>query len=346
MATIVSGEANLEGGRERRGQFTGAMREAFAPLRRDPEISVLIMSSMRRAEQFLPGAVRSVLDQTLDRRAYTVTVIADFVPDLSEFRGEGIDLIVLDKRIAEKYGWLGRGGFSDTIPVGFKIAAGLEATAGRIITPLDDDDRFLPDKLETVLNIFNTIPDLGFLVSNFSIRTVGEEPGRRIAMLERRTRDISAYSTPLVIPGETKLSHMSLFTDLAFAFNSSRMAFLREIIEPESLRYVGHTVDDLIFFAAVAASGLSMAMDPNARIEYTVHGGSMTSPSSVDDYRTSRILWLESHVRIAELYGGIIEIAERQKQITERLRYVIENAESELAKIYSPVDTELAKTIQ
>jgi len=75
-----------------------------------------------------------VLNQTLGRDKYEIIVVTNV--DLPEM--EGVKIIKSNER------WLGP-----------KIAQGIEETKDEVISLLDDDDLFLPNKLEIIYKIFN-----------------------------------------------------------------------------------------------------------------------------------------------------------------------------------------------
>ncbi len=107
----------------------------------DPKVSVIIPTYNR--EKLLPRAIQSVLDQTYSN--FELIVVDDGSPDntkkiVEEFQKK-------DKRI--KYIWQENfGGNSKTINTGIK------ASQGEYIALLEDDDEWLPKKLEKQLEVF------------------------------------------------------------------------------------------------------------------------------------------------------------------------------------------------
>lgn len=98
-----------------------------------PAISVIITEYWPR--NFLKYAVRSVLNQTLDKRLYELIVV-------KRFRNPEID------RLIESYG--GKVIILDDAPVGHYLAVGVNESDGEVVAFLDDDDAFISRKLEYV----------------------------------------------------------------------------------------------------------------------------------------------------------------------------------------------------
>ena len=104
----------------------------------DPYISVIIPVYNRT--QYVGEAINSVLNQTLSKDKYEIIVVSNV--DLPE--REGVKIIKSNER------WLGP-----------KIAQGIEEAKGNIISLLEDDDLFLPNKLEVVYKVFKENKELG-----------------------------------------------------------------------------------------------------------------------------------------------------------------------------------------
>jgi Glycosyltransferases involved in cell wall biogenesis len=102
-----------------------------------PFISVIITAHNRR--EFLLDAVNSALNQTLPKDEYEIIVVKNF-------EDERIDKFLEEhnvKNIVTNEG-----------PLGAKIARGVEESKGEVISLLEDDDLWLPQKLEKVKQVF------------------------------------------------------------------------------------------------------------------------------------------------------------------------------------------------
>jgi len=99
-------------------------------------ISVIITAYNRK--EFLLDAIKSVINQTLDKRYYEIIVIKNFKDEIIDRFIENNDIknIIMDGTIGEF------------------LYTGIKNSSGNIISFLDDDDLFLNNKLEYVYNYF------------------------------------------------------------------------------------------------------------------------------------------------------------------------------------------------
>ena len=102
-----------------------------------PYISVIIIAYDRK--QFLLNAIKSVLNQTLDKKYYEIIVIKNFQDDK-------IDNYILENHI--------KGIISKDQSLGGKLIESLAVTRSDIISFLEDDDLFSNNKLDIVYNKF------------------------------------------------------------------------------------------------------------------------------------------------------------------------------------------------
>ncbi len=115
-----------------------------------PLISVIVTAYKRR--QYLYNALLSVKAQTLPKDKYEVIVVKDF-------EDPQVDSLI------KEMGW--RGVYSDEEYQGRMYLNGLKEADGDIIAFLDDDDTYMPSKLEYVYNVFSQNPDVGYLQHSF-----------------------------------------------------------------------------------------------------------------------------------------------------------------------------------
>ena len=101
-----------------------------------PYISVIITAYDRK--EFLLNAIKSALNQTLDKKYYEIIVIKNF-------RDENIDDFINENKIKHILmdGTMGK-----------FLCSGIDASRGEIICFLDDDDLFFENKLEIVYKEF------------------------------------------------------------------------------------------------------------------------------------------------------------------------------------------------
>jgi len=111
----------------------------------EPYISVIVPAYNRR--KYLLGAVNSVLSQNFPRHLYEIIVVKNF-------RDEAIDSKLQEWGVVNLY--------SDHRGLGAKIVEALEVARGEVVSFLEDDDEFLPGKLQRVYSSFKAKGTLDF----------------------------------------------------------------------------------------------------------------------------------------------------------------------------------------
>lgn len=111
-----------------------------------PYISVIVIAFDRK--EYILEAVKSVLNQSLDRSKYEILVIKNYTDD-------SIDDFLCSNNVINIY--------SDDVSYESKLAYGIEKAVGKIVCFLDDDDMFLPNKLENIYSIFKENPNTVFV---------------------------------------------------------------------------------------------------------------------------------------------------------------------------------------
>jgi len=170
-----------------------------------PYISVIIPVYNRTL--YVGEAINSVLNQTLDKDKYEIIVVTNV--DLPE--REGVKIIKSNER------WLGP-----------KIAEGIEEAKGEVISLLEDDDLFLPNKLEIIYKIFRDNNKIG-LVKN---------PIKWMNELGKEWLDPLPKEPKIVSHENLKLSMLSeIVGKYKVGFNNSSMSFRKRDIK-EYLTYL------------------------------------------------------------------------------------------------------------
>jgi len=114
-----------------------------------PFISVIITAHNRR--EFLLEAVNSALNQTLPKDEYEIIVVKNF-------EDERIDKFLEEHNVKNIV--------TKEEPIGADIVKGVEESRGEVISFLDDDDLWLPQKLEIVKQVFKD-KDVIYYHNNF-----------------------------------------------------------------------------------------------------------------------------------------------------------------------------------
>jgi len=209
-----------------------------------PFVSVIVTAYRRR--QYLYNALLSVKAQTLPRDKYEVIVVKDF-------EDPQVDSLI------KEMGW--RSVYSDSEYQGRMYLSGLKEASGDIITFLDDDDVYIPNKLEYVYNVFSQNPDVGYLQHSFT--PVGADGSPRPCLAREAPRNLMLQSELKLTWSEVEkgkdygvqdpvlfvLNRYRLFADK----NSTTIAVRRELLErhKDVLAELPIAFDSFLFASAI-----------------------------------------------------------------------------------------------
>lgn len=255
----------------------------------EPLVTVILMASRHR--EFVLEAIDSVRRQTLDPKQYELIVVRDY------------DDAVLDRKVA------GVGGRSERVEpgdIGPAIRAGVETSRGSVLTFLDDDDRYLPDRLEFIHELFRKDDELGFVKHNY---VVIDARGRQLSRhpFRARQRRSSERLGRVVLRGEDRVEQLRRLPPMGVDFNSSCMAVRRDLVV-HLLRNIDvsgfRLLDELAFFAALTSSK-SLCIDPTILTEYRIHSRNVSfDPLAEADPLSRRAafskIFLPSYAKLAE----------------------------------------------
>ena len=216
-----------------------------------PYITVIVTAHDRR--QFLQGAVESVLAQTLPAEDFEVVVV-------KFLRDPEVD------RWLDLKGPRVRTVTDENLPrLGQKLAHGVRLARGRVLCFLEDDDRYLPNKLASVAARFRDDPTLDYY--------------------RNRNRCIDASGRPLVGP-YSRMSDRELtippterddlrvvdFMRHYGAEGNSSIAVRRELLLPllPALEQFSTSTDWIFFVGALASSG-TLVVGQETLSEYRLH---------------------------------------------------------------------------
>jgi glycosyltransferase involved in cell wall biosynthesis len=247
-----------------------------------PATFSVIVPAHHRAE-YLPSSVASVLGQTLPRSEFEVLVVKNFSrPDLDRtLADQGVRLLPTSEE-----------------PLGAKLAAALEVAQGQILTFLEDDDLYAPDRLAQVRSAFED-PELGYYHNATQLidRNGASAPGRFRA--ESR-RDLGVAARDRSAAAVRRLLRASAY------FNLSSIALRREALEPAlpHLRQTNLTCDNLLFYSALV-SRLGLRNDARPLTYYRLHrSASWESPGSPEFFERERRKWAS----IVDGFGRIVRM--------------------------------------
>ena len=108
------------------------------------DITVIVLAHDRT--EYIVGALRSLLRQTLPRDSFEVVIVKNFVLEEAD-------------RLAAECGF--KSILAESKAYGENLLKGLNNSSGEFVCLLDEDDLFVPKKLETVLGEFSKHPRVG-----------------------------------------------------------------------------------------------------------------------------------------------------------------------------------------
>ena len=226
-----------------------------------PEVSVIVGAYSR--ERFLPFAVRSMLAQTLPRDRFEVVVVKNFRSAEHDRALAEVGATVL---------------YSEERQIGRWMLPAIRASRAPILTFCDDDDEFEPDRLEKILEVFRSHPDVGFYRNRVRVidvdgRPVPEDRWRA----HERDSELDALG-PVYRPRGANADLLDLATRRTQAtFGSSTMAIRRELLDGEfGDAFVRTQLPDLFFFLAGALSSCGFYLDDRRLTRYRYYAGNVT----------------------------------------------------------------------
>ncbi|MFP3321002.1 MAG: glycosyltransferase family 2 protein [Acidilobus sp.] len=223
-----------------------------------PYISVIVTAYNRR--KYLPFALRSLEAQTLPRDKFEVIAVKNFDDKDSD------DII-------SRNGW--KEVYNDESYQGKFYLAGLEEVSGEVVTFLDDDDVYVPERLEAIYKAFTSYDRLVYFHNSWAVidenGNVFERPPPFPFIFISKNL---VGGSPIVIDvdrlrGLAKRYNVSV-ADLVLLkvragadANSSSLAVRRSVLEANAhlLRELPIGIDLFIFASSLRAGGLLYLTD-------------------------------------------------------------------------------------
>ncbi|ABW02269.1 glycosyltransferase [Caldivirga maquilingensis] len=220
-----------------------------------PLISVVITAYNRR--EYLRYAVKSVLNQTLDRNFYEVIVIKNFEDSYTDKLIEGV----------------GRTINVDIASIGAKIALGIRESEGEVVAFLEDDDLWHSRKLEHVAEAFRNNNDLMYYHHNtYAIDKYGNII--HDSLIERTNINNYVYAS-------NEDEKMKVFKQYGWGLGlrNSSIAVRRDVYEKYApiIRLLPDAVDVALYLVALSVKG-SIIHEPRRLMFFRIHE---TNTSSV-----------------------------------------------------------------
>ena len=230
----------------------------------NPFISVVITAYNRR--EFLKYAVKSVLNQTLDKGLYEIVVVKNFKDSevdklIEQNRGKVIEL--------------------DVASIGVKFARGIEEAEGEIVAFLEDDDIYMPTKLVRIYDVFSNDEELIYFHHN--VVAIDQNGKPIIDKLIERT-NVNEF-----LRAESTNEKKVIFAKYGWSLGlrNSSIAVRRDFIKRfvNVIRLFPDVVDVLLYLLALSSEG-AILHSPERLTLYRLSSTSASSVRFVEDPET------------------------------------------------------------
>ncbi|AFK50616.1 glycosyl transferase family 2 [Thermogladius calderae 1633] len=229
-----------------------------------PFISVIITAYNRR--EFLKHAVRSVLNQTLDKGLYEIIVVKNFKdPEvdrlIEQSRGKVIEL--------------------DAASIGLKLARGIEEAEGEVVAFLEDDDIYMPTKLVRIYDVFSNDEKLIYFHHNVAAI---DKNGKPIFDKLIEHSNVNEF-----VRAESANEKKAIFAKYGWSLGlrNSSMAVRRDFIKRfvNVIRLFPDAVDVLLYLLALSSEG-TILHSPERLTLFRLSSTSASSVRFVEDPET------------------------------------------------------------
>ena len=182
------------------------------------KISVMIAAYNRK--KFLYYAVKSAIDQTIDKKLYEIIIIKNFKDKkinklIEKSKGIRIKQILLKSKLIY-------------YPNGLLISRALKKSNGEIIVFLDDDDIFEKNKLQQVLKVFENNKNI--ICYNNKKNNI-DENGKKIKNEDKK--NIEPFILSLYNINHKLIKKFNLnVSSISIRSNIINLSYLRQVISP------------------------------------------------------------------------------------------------------------------
>ena len=189
------------------------------------KISVVVMAYNR--DTYLEEALTSIVNQTLEREFFEVIVIKNFTSERLEkmISNQKFQHILIERPVSAPE----------------MLSLAIKQARNDIMSFLEDDDLFEPDKLKRVFDLFNSDEDLVFHRNSVKIFFSGR--GNHSQTIIRNHRP----ETPIKMKG----NYSKKLVYYGAAFSLSSMSILKSVIEIDHLENLLTNQDMFILFNAL-----------------------------------------------------------------------------------------------
>jgi len=245
-----------------------------------PYISIIIPVYNRT--QYIGKAISSVLNQTLDKDKYEIIVVTN------------VDLPEREQVKITK---------SKDFTLGGKVVEGILNSKGEVISLLEDDDLFSPNKLEVVYNTFKRYNISLFHNEMYFI----DGNGNRIENLERKREEaVKKYLREEVV--SYTFLKKNLIDKIKLSFNNSSISFRKDALLPyldymKGIKHLG--LDTIVFFLTAYKNNIFLSSQKLTY--YRVHTSNV-SKLFIDGKINKKIV--KDNIEQYQLYDKLKEVNE------------------------------------
>ncbi|BCU69063.1 glycosyltransferase [Stygiolobus caldivivus] len=248
------------------------------------QIMISVITVDFRRQKYIIDAVTSALNQTLNRSEYEIIVAKAYNNDyIDKFLEEnGVISVTEVKPLNRSF-----------------IAKAIDIAKGEILCFLDDDDLFLSEKLETVLNYFSKYENLGY-IKHANYGFINNDIPTRIPKEKN-------YNEIYIKNCEKKKKFTELMRYQPDG-NSSSICIRRDAITKYSnlLREINYGIDSFYFYSALA-SEYDLLVTPKILALRRYHSENTTAI-----FPTDFESWLEKRKKFVQGYISSLEIIRKK----------------------------------
>lgn len=227
-------------------------------------VSVIVLAHDR--EKYLLGALKSIESSKLIDSSVEVIVVKNF-------KNEIVDSFISESKYKNI--------ITHSVQISEKIRIGLRSCNGKIITFLEDDDEYLPDRLMILVDTFKKYPNLAYYHNSFVM--VDENNNRYYDHIRR------SFSHNIL------LSHSEFGVDLEYIIKHNGHHNLSSIAIDESIKekflklapVITSTPDTLMLLLSIEF-GMNLFFDIRRLTKWRVHNSITNNSSDLQGFVMSK----------------------------------------------------------
>lgn len=220
-----------------------------------PRIAVIVGAFSR--ERYIVEAIESVLHQTIPRDQMEILVTKNF-------RSPAVDELVRSAGA--------RGRLDDEPRIGKWWLNAIQDTRAPLVTFLDDDDQYAPERLARVLEVFEAHPEVGYYRNRLTVIDQNGAPIPEDRWEPHQLDQALDGRGPMEVGVQEKVRRLSDLRSIRASFNNSSIVIRRELVTVP----LAHQIEDMaavdkFYFAAGVLSPYALFLDDRRTTRYREH---------------------------------------------------------------------------